>query len=157
MEVSHHFTIFADYFQFLVMDEASRDDFSVIWNDSSLERMLAVGQSSLCPGTLRNVNVEVEVAILKEPPSVNVEEYDHAVEGSFAVTTGSLVVMSCTGYLPDAPRITVPIGTYQALYLMSGIETITNEWESAQDRYSLYLWRGEPREAKLLKHWKSAA
>jgi hypothetical protein len=157
MDVSHRFTIFADYFQFVVMDQDCRADFSAIWTGAALERMLAVDECALCPGTLRNIEVEVELVILKEPPLVKVETYDHVAEGSLAVPSGIVVVMGCTGYLPDAPRVSVAPGTYQALFLVSGADTITNEWEPAQDKYSVYLWPGGMREPKLVKHWKADA
>jgi hypothetical protein len=48
----HRFTVFADYFQFLLMDQESKDDFSTIWTKEALDQMLAVGNTAVCPGTL---------------------------------------------------------------------------------------------------------
>jgi len=157
VEATHKFTIFADYFQFIVMDETSDADFSAIWTEEALERMLAADESALCPGTLRNVNVEVELHLLKRAPSLDLNAYDHVSEASFVCSSGKVVVMSCTGYLPEAPRIDVRPGTYEALFAVSGVATISSEWEPAEDKYSLFLWPGAARQAKLLKHWKRAA
>jgi hypothetical protein len=63
--------------------------------------------------------------------------------------------MGCTGYFPDAPRIEVLPGTYRALAVMSGIESIQTEWDPADDKYTVYLWPGAARPPKLLKHWNS--
>jgi hypothetical protein len=41
----HRLTIYADYFQFIVMDVASNEDFSSRWTDDALKRMVAVGDS----------------------------------------------------------------------------------------------------------------
>lgn len=157
MATVHKFTLFADYFQFHLLDEASKDDFSTIWTEDALKRMLAAGQTALCAGTLRNVDIEAEISVLESEVTIDPSGYDHIVEASFAIPTGKLVVMGCTDYMPDAPRIDLRAGNYQVLYAVSGVDTIVTEWEPAQDKYALYLWPGMPREAKLIKHWKNGA
>lgn len=152
----HRFSVFADYFQFVLMDENSQDDFSVIWTEEALKRMLAVAPFSVCPGTLRNVNVDVEIEVLDQSPEIDLSAWDNAVEASISIPSGKLVVMGCTGYLPDAPRIELEPGTYQLLSLAGGIETIQTEWEPAEDLYRVYLWPGSAREPHLLKQWQHA-
>ncbi len=146
--------IFADYFQFVLMDESASDDFSTIWTDEALSRMLATGELAVCPGTLRNVEVQVEIVIWESEPSVNLDDHDHAVEASFKIPSGKLMVTSCTGYGPAAPRFSVSPGAYRMLFVVSGVETIQNEWEPADDKYTVHLWPGTSREPRLLKHWK---
>jgi hypothetical protein len=148
-------TIFADYFQFIVMDMESGDDFSSLWTDEALERMVAVGNSAVSLGTLRNVDVEVEIHVVDELPKLPLAEYDHIAEGSFNTPTGSLAVMGCTGFLPDAYRVDVAPGSYQFLYLVRGVSSITDEWSPASDLYILYISRGEERPPALIKHWKA--
>ncbi|MBL8523965.1 MAG: hypothetical protein JNN20_09770 [Betaproteobacteria bacterium] len=152
----NRFTVFADYFQFVLMDEKSEDDFSAIWTDEALDRMLAVGSDAVCPGTLRNVDVRVEIEVLSAPPAVDLAKWDHAVEASLNVPSGKLVVMGCTDYLPAAKRIEVKPGNYQLLSLASGIDSIQTEWEPADDVYRVYLWLGEPRAPNLIKKWQRA-
>jgi len=154
--VVHRLTIFADYFQFVLMDEESEDDFSTIWTDEAFGRMLAVGSNAVCPGTLRNVDVTVEIEILNAPPSIDLSEWDHAVEASINIPSGKLVVMGCTGHLPDSTRIEVKPGNYQLLSLAGGIDTIQTEWEPADDLYRVYLWPGESRTPNLIKRWQRA-
>ena len=157
MELSRRFDIFADYFQFVLMDETSDDDFSAIWSDEALSRMLAVGKSSVCPGTLRNVSVPVEIHVSQSEPVVDLAAHDHAVSASLHIPTGRLVVMGCTDYLPEAPRIDLLAGTYQLLYLASGVQTITYESDPADDRYIVHFWPGPLRDPVLLKHWRPSA
>jgi len=116
--------------------------------------MLAVGRCVIALGTLRNVDVAVEVHVLVDPPRIDLSRFDHAASGSLDVPSGCLAVMACTGYLPNAPRIKLSPGTYQVLSLASGVGTMKNEWEPANDLYTVYLWRGEQREPELLKHWR---
>lgn len=150
-------TLFADYFQFVVMDHASEDDFSSIWTSEALEHMVAIGDSALSLGTLRNVEVGVEVHVVPELPQCRLEEYDHVVEGSFQAPTGTIAVMGCTDFLPDAHRMQIAPGGYQFLYLVSGVDSITDEWSPADDLYTLYLSPGPGRPAALLKHWRDKA
>lgn len=157
MPSSHKFKIFADYFQFVLVDETSDDDFSEIWGKTALDRMLAVGDKALCPGTLRNIDVDVQINIVEKMPVIEHNDFDHIAEASIDIPSGKLIVMGCTGYLPDAPRIEVNPGIYQALFLVSGVKSIAVESEPAEDIYVVYLWPGQQREPGLVKHWKRNA
>jgi hypothetical protein len=157
MPLVHPFIVFADYFQFIVQDEKSEDDFASIWSSEALRMALGVGKAAICPGTLRNVEVPVEVQILDYEPQIDLATVDHAVEASLDLPSGIIVVMSCTAYFLDAPRFNVSPGTYRALSVMKGVASIKSEWEPADDSYVVYLWPGEVREPKLLKHWKGNA
>ena len=153
----HKFTILADYFQFVLMDEKSEDDFSIIWTEDAIDRMLAVGSNAVCPGTLRNVDVAVEIEVLRSPAAIDLAEWDHAVEASIIIPSGKLVVMGCTGYLPDATRIAVLPGTYQLISLAGGLETIRSDGGPADDIYRVYLWPAQQRNPPLIKRWQRAA
>jgi hypothetical protein len=157
MPLTYRFTVFADYFQFIVQDEKSEDDFATIWSPEALGMALAVGKSAVCPGTLRNVDVPIEIQILDSEPHVDLEAVDHAVEASLEVPSGTIVIMGCTAYFPDAPRLNVAPGTYRVLSVMKGVSSIRTEWEPADDSYLVYLWPGEERKPRQLKHWKGDA
>jgi hypothetical protein len=90
LDSSHRLIIFADYFQFIVMDVESTDDFSSIWTDHSLAQMVAAGNSAVSFGTLRNVDVQVEIHVVGQLPKLALDEYDHVAEGSFQTPTGRL-------------------------------------------------------------------
>lgn len=156
MDSSHRLSIFADFFQFIVMDVESTDDFSSICTDHSLKQMVATGNSALSFGTLRNVDVQVEIHVVGELPKLALDEYDHVAEGSFQTPTGGLAVMGCTDFLPDAYRLAVPPGSYQFLYLVSGVGSITDESSPASDLYTLYISPGANRPPRLIKHWQAA-
>ncbi len=149
----HRFTLFADYFQFIVQDENSTDDFGALWNDAAVAMMIAAGETALALGTLRNVDVPVELHIVEGPPEFQLERFDHVVEGAFNSPTGKIVVMGCTDFFPDASRLAIQPGIYRFIYLISGARTIQNEWDPADDLYSLYIWPAEQRKLHLLKQW----
>lgn len=152
---SHRLSIFADYFQFLVVDIESKDDFSTLWTDEAVERMVAVGDTAISLGTLRNVEVEVEIHVVDELPNLPLVGYDHVSEGSFESPTGLLAVMGCADFLPDAYRVDLPRGSYQFVYLVRGVDSITDEWSPASDLYILYLSPGDKRQPELVKDWKT--
>ena len=101
--------------------------------------------------------MSVEIVIQDSDPLISLGDVDHAVEGSIDVPSGRLVVMGCTEHFPDAPRLHVQPGTYRALAVMTGVGSIQNEWDPANDKYTVYLWPGSARQPKLLKHWKADA
>ncbi|MFP8780312.1 hypothetical protein [Hydrogenophaga sp. RWCD_12] len=155
MRSVHSFNIFADYFQFVVQDESSDDDFAEIWTEEAQALQTAFGRSAVCPGTLRNVDVPVEVIVTDVDPAIDLSTVDHAVEGSLQFPTGRIVVMGCTGYSPDAPRFEIQAGTYRVVAVMAGVQSIKTEWDPAEDKYVVYLWPGAARPPRLLKHWNS--
>ena len=152
----HRFTIFADFFQFIVQDEDSKDDFGALWSDAAVAMRVASGKTAISLGTFRNVDVTVDLHVVDGPPAVQIDDFDHAVEGAFTLPTGSIVVMGCTDFFPDASRLKILPGSYRFLYLVSGVGTIQNEWEPADDLYTLYIWPAERRELHLVKQWKPA-
>lgn len=154
MSSVNNFSVFADYFQFIVQDELSDDDFANIWSDEASAAQTAFGRCAVCPGTLRNVTVPVDLVIVEADPRLSLDTVDHAVEGSIELPSGRVVVMGCNDYFPDAPRLEVEPGTYHVLAVMTGIDSIKNEWEPADDRHIVYLWPGSARSPRLLKHWK---
>lgn len=150
----HQFRLFADYFQCYLMDDASEDDTSEIWTDEALERRLGIGDSTLALGTMRNVDVDVIVEVLSEPPSIDASDWDHIVSGYFSAPSGSLAIFGCTDYGPDAARISVAPGDYEALYRCRGLDTIDVEWEDADDLYVISIWPGTKRESRIIKNWQ---
>ena len=153
----YKFEIFADYFQCIVQDESSEDDFGALWNEEAAVSMVAVGNSAISVGTLRNVMVPVEVHVLDREPAIALDEFDHVVAGAFSAPTGRLMVMGCTESFSEARHIPVAPGCYQFLYLINGVSTIENEWEPADDVYRLYMWPGSISATRVIKNWKSGA
>ena len=151
----HQFELFADYFQLYLMDDSANDDTSEIWSDSALEAKLAVSSNTLAVGTFRNVDVNVEVEVLEKEPSIDLEGWDHASIGYIDLPTGRCAVFGCTDYLPDAKRIELPKGSYAALSLAKGLDSIETEWEEADDFYKVILWPSKVRELKILKRYEN--
>ena len=149
------FELFADYFQLYLADDGSEIDTSEIWNDESVRLKLAVAKNTLAVGTFRNVDVQLEIEILDNAPSIDISEWDHVSQGYLTITNGKCVVYGCTDYLPDAQRVSLPSGEYSALSLAKGLSTITEEWEDADDYYKVVLWPSTEKEYKSLKCYEN--
>lgn len=151
----NRFIVFADFFQFVLIDELSDEDLSgVNWNDTAMRNMLLPGEGMVCFGTLRNVDVPIEIQIVESPPDVDWEKFDHAAEASINCLSGRVAVMGCADYLPDAVKLEITPGSYRLLYMISGSDSINNEWEPADDLYSIYLWPSQFLPSKLIKTFK---
>lgn len=66
--------LFADYFQFYVQDEQSEGDLSNSWTEKAVSDILAVAPGVIRVGTVRNMDVPVEVAVLDSQPNDNFDE-----------------------------------------------------------------------------------
>lgn len=149
----YHFELFADYFQFYLMDVKSTDDTSEIWSKEALDNKLGILKNTLAVGTFRNVDVNVEIELCESEPTVNLEEWDQVAIGYFEIFSGECAVFGCTDYLPEAKTITLKPGNYSALSLAKGLNTIVTEWEAAEDLYKVILWPSNQREFKVLKNY----
>ena len=149
----YKFELFADYFQFYLMDVEANDDTSEIWSREAHDNKLGILKNTLAIGTFRNVDVKVEIELCEAEPSIDLEEWDHASIGYFEIISGECAVLGCTDYLPEAKTITLMPGIYSALSLAKGLDTITNEWEPAEDLYKVILWPSDKKEFKGLKSY----
>lgn len=99
--------LLADYFQFYLQDEDASGDLSQSWSPAAVARMLAMAEGVVGVGTARNMLVPVTVEVLETAPPALLECFDHVVEGSLEVNSGTLVIVGCTDYLPDAARLPI--------------------------------------------------
>jgi hypothetical protein len=136
---THHFELFADYFQFYLQDEPASGINGDAWTPEAVERMLAVSPGAIAVGTVRNVQVPVTVEILESEPGQDLQNWDHVTECSLAIESGDLVVAGCTDYFPDAARLDVTPGTYRARISGGGFSSVGKPWEDANDRYRVQL------------------
>jgi len=147
----HAFTLFADYFQFYLQDEAIGGDLSDSWNDEAVTRLLAVAPGTVGIGTVRNMEVPVTLEVLATEPSLDVGAYDHIVEGSLSVAGRNLVIAGCTDYFAEAARIQIEPGSYRVRACFSGLEALSEEGLDGEDHYHLQLWPSPMAEVAVIK------
>lgn len=152
---SHKFNLYADYFQVYLMDDEANDDASEIWTEQALDLKLGIAKNTLAIGTFRNVDVDFEVEIVEKKPQLNLAEWDNVSQGYLTISSGKCAIFGCTDYLPDAARITLPSGDYAAFSMAKGLDTITEEWEDADDYYKVILWPSSTNEHKSIKRYEN--
>ncbi len=133
-------TLFADYFQFYIQDDdESVGDLSDAWTKEATDSLMAVSDRVIGVGTVRNMDVPVFVHIVDELPELQAEEWDRLNRASIECRTGRFVIAGCTDYLPDAKRIEVAAGTYDAIVGYKGLSSLSDDGLDGEDSYHLFL------------------
>jgi hypothetical protein len=148
---SFELSLFADYFQFYIQDEAATSDLSRIWNKEAIARMLAAAPGKIGVGTVRNMDVPVTVEIHHQEPGDDVKAWDYVVEATLDVTSGRIVVAGCSDYFPDAMRITVPPGSYRVRVSYGALDTPSDDGLDGDDHYRAQLWPAPSADFCILK------
>lgn len=147
----HRLSLFADYFQFYLQDEAADGNLSDAWTDEAVARLLAVAPGTVGVGTVRNTEVPVSLEVVASEPPTDLAAYDHVVECPLSVTSGNLVIAGCTDYFPEATRIPVQPGTYRVRICFSGLDSQAEDGLEGEDRYHLQLWLAPLNDVVVLK------
>jgi hypothetical protein len=114
---------------------------SEAWTDEAVEKMLALGPHVIGVGTARNMTVPVTVSICEARPDSGDAGFERVSECMIQIDTGRLVIAGCTDYFPDAARIEVEPGTYNALIGYKGLGTLSEDGLDGNDSYHIFLWR----------------
>ena len=144
-------SLFADYFQFYIQDEAATGDLSDSWNDEATARLLAIAQGVIGIGTVRNMDVPVILEVHDKKPQDDLDDWDYVVEASIEVMSGRLVIAGCTDYFPEAIRIEVLPSCYRVRVSYNGLNSISDDGLSGDDIYRIQLWSGLPTDVNILK------
>jgi tetratricopeptide (TPR) repeat protein len=156
--MKQQFELFADYLQFYLQDEQSQGNLSNSWTKKAVSDMLAVAPGVVGVGTVRNMNVPVEVEVLDSQPNDDFDEWHHVTEASLEVPSRHIIIAGCTDYLPDAACITVQPGTYKVRIYYGALDSVDEELGlDGDDHYRVVLWLDAGKvEPKVLKRWKFA-
>jgi hypothetical protein len=66
---SYRYILFADYFQFYLQDEKVDGNLSDAWTEQAVQDLLAIAPGTIGVGTVRNMDVPVEVELLQSTPT----------------------------------------------------------------------------------------
>ncbi|RSM58552.1 hypothetical protein DMB66_28795 [Actinoplanes sp. ATCC 53533] len=156
-------TLFADYHQIHAFDEGSQTDLGAEWTGQAIVDRLAVGQDAVALGTTVNVNVAVSVEVLAGPPADDSIEFDHVLEASIHCSSGMLVVMGCTDYVPEARRFPVAPGWLRLRASCSNLDRAyqadidSDEDPQTMERLRLQAWSAEAAPSVVVKRWQPPA
>lgn len=156
-------TLFADYYQILVLDEGSQTDLGDAWTDQAVADNIAVGHDSIGIGTTVNVDVQVSVEVLDAPPPDDRGDFDHVVEASVHNSSGRVVVMGCTDYEPEATRFAVTPGWLRLRASRGNLDrafradVASSDDPETTERLRVQIWPDEPTDPAVLKRWQAPA
>ena len=151
MKSSYRYTLFADYFQFYLQDETVEGDLSDAWTEETVNNLLATAPGTIGVGTVRNMNVQVEVEVLESAPNESFDAWDHVNECDLEIKSGKIVIAGCTDYFPEAARIQVEPGNYRARIYYGDLNALSEDGLDGDDHYKVVLWRNEPGGIRTLK------
>jgi hypothetical protein len=148
---SYRYTLFADYFQFYLQDEKVDGNLSDAWTEQAVQDLLAIAPGTIGVGTVRNMDVPVEVELLQSTPSESFDAWDQVNECDIEIRSGTLVVAGCTDYFPDAARIKVEPGSYRARVYYGKLDSLSEDGLDGDDHYKVSIWMSEPSGLHILK------
>ena len=148
---SYRYTLFADYFQFYLQDEKVDGDLTEAWTEETVKNLLAVGDGAFAVGTVRNMDVPVEVEVLDSVPNESFDAWDHVKECDIEVQSGTIVIAGCTDYFAEAARIKVEPGNYRARIYYGDLDALSDDGLDGDDHYKVALWKSAPGGVRNLK------
>lgn len=142
----------AEYHQFYVQDDdIDKGNLSESWSPEASDRLLAVAPFAIGIGTVQDSEVSVFIEVHASRPQLNLNEWQQVNICSLKVETGSIVVAGCTDYFPDAYRIAIESGTYEAIICYRNLDQVSDIPDQSKDSYHLFLYPGFERPAEVLK------
>src|SRR4051812_15784647 len=152
---TYYYNLFADYFQFYLQDENADGDLSDSWNEQAVKDLLALAPGTIGIGTVRNMDVPVEVEIRDSAPENNLEKWDHVMECGIEIPSGKIVVAGCTDYFPDSARISVNSGNYRARIYYGDLDSLSEDGLDGSDHYKVALWPSDIMDVRVIKRGAS--
>lgn len=148
--------MFAEHYQFYAYDSgADPGELSIYWDDVAKEDMLLITDHILGIGTVRHLDVPVQVEFYpREPVDEPLDEYDQVVQCGMLIPSGKFVVSGATEDMYEAQRFDVAAGSYGLRVYYGGLDDVDEEGFEGEDFYKIALWPSQERpEARVLKLW----
>ncbi|HAG83329.1 MAG TPA: hypothetical protein DCL61_19840 [Cyanobacteria bacterium UBA12227] len=154
-----NFEVFADYFQFYLIDEnATGTDFSELWVKQlpqAEQQMVAVTDGVIGVITRRNTDVPVVVEVNEAEPLENYQEWDQVTDCSINILSGQLIIGGATEDLTSAARIKVKPGTYRVRIFYGSLDSVSANGLDGEDHYKIVLWSAPLSRVVIVKQWNS--
>jgi hypothetical protein len=126
---------YADYYTFYLQDQASKQDYDLLWNEDSSTKMLAVGEQVIGIGTKRYEFVPVNIKLYVKAPLFKPENCEKANECSLHISSVAVLGSVISGF----EVLDLPPGNYRVRILYKNLSTVENDWKG-KDSYWVQLW-----------------
>lgn len=150
---TYDLVVYPEYFQFYLQDSKEELDVAEEWQDAEETFVVATGRV-LGVRTARDQDSCVTIQVSDHEPDEDLDEWDHVVDCSIAVPSGTLIVSGPTEDLFHAQRIEVMPGVYCARVYFGMLAEVDHEGFEGDDFYKITLWPGvEHKAIKVRKSW----
>ena len=151
MNSTARLTVFADYGQFYLLDSEVLPEYPERVEDQHLEDRFQLAPGLIAVYPTETQQVEVEIETVDSEPVIDPETWQHIIQCSIETPSGSLVLASCSDYLPDCPR--VPTFKGQCGVIILG----KNLGQSSGESYRFYIWPANAPITKIIKRYGATA
>ncbi|ENK2327807.1 hypothetical protein AB3A96_003901 [Vibrio vulnificus] len=148
---NYFFDIFADYYQIYLHDQSATPDLSQAWNKQNLANRYFHDDGVIAIATARNMNVPIEVIINDHEAHIDDSQWEHIILTSITFISDTMILRGPSDYLPDAQRINIKPGHYDACILINGLDTISDDGLDGDDYYKIILWPSNKAKNFVLK------
>lgn len=143
------------YNQFYIADKASIKDTSSsgFWTEEAFESRLAVEEQILGVGTECYGPVKATLTILTEQSNnSDLEDYDHVVEASIAISSGILQILDCPNLAVEL-EVNIKPGPYRVRVYSSNLSSV--DGDECDDFYQIEIWPNEQKRRSVLKKYSA--
>lgn len=144
---------YTEYHQFYIQDRISegKTDSDDFWTEAAHNNKLAVENGIVGVGTECYGPVKGELIILDSAnDSFDINLYDHIVEGSIELKSGTLQVANCTWFDIELELKLEP-GTYRIRVYSSNLASVVGD--EGDDFYKIEIWPDIMLERRVLKRY----
>jgi hypothetical protein len=144
---------YTSYSQFYICDKSSPGNTGSrdFWDQDSYDDRLAIDKGILGVGTECYGPIKGELELLKSPNnSINLNEYDHIVEGGIEIESGFIQVLACPTSSIEL-EIQVDSGFYRTRIYSSNLTSV--DGDEGDDFYKIEIWPGSGMERNILKYY----
>ena len=110
------------------------------WTQETVEAMFVQGDGYVAVGTARNTTVPVTISVEDSKPATPPDGADRTAAGRLSVPAGELVVTGVTDNGASGGRIAIPPGDYEVTVFFRGLDSVSEDGLSGDDRYEVVLW-----------------
>jgi hypothetical protein len=156
MNEIHKLDFYTQYGQFYICDSHSplRTDAHEFWTDEAHEGRLAVEDGFLGIRTECYGPVKGELEILREEnTTVNLDLFDHIVEGGLEIKSGRLRILDCPTSSIELD-ISLVEGSYRVRIYSSNLASV--DGDEGDDFYRIEIWKGTGPLRNVIKNYNRA-
>jgi hypothetical protein len=160
--LTRQLSVFADYnVFFLLAAQTPPPGPKTGWVDEVITHMIAARAGAVCIGTARRTDVPVTITTQDQPPTQDLDGWDHVTEATITTSGGLRIVGGSSDAPSSAPQLAVPAGSYRVRVHANGLDSLSPDSLSpdgldGDDRYHLILWPAAPELPRVIKRYPAA-